>query len=331
METGSGEDRLIGRYFQPLATHPGAFGLIDDAAAITPPEGHDLVLKADAIIGGVHFFPDDPADDVARKALRVNLSDLAAKGAQPLGFLLSLALPGGVGEAWLAPFSAGLKDDAERYACPLLGGDTVFTPGPVMVSVAVFGSLPHGTMVRRAGAHAGDRVVVTGTIGDAALGLLVRREPAIADRWKLDAAMRDHLVSRYRLPQPRNGAAEALRRLASGGMDVSDGLVGDLAKLCRASAAMAEIEAERVPLSPAARRAVDADPALLETALTGGDDFEVVATVPPERCADLIAAAALAGIAVTEIGRIAAGEGTRFIAGDGRLMTFARPSFSHFD
>ncbi len=330
-ETGSGEDRLIGRYFRPLATHPGAFGLADDAAAIAPPQGHDLVLKADAIIGGVHFFPDDAPDLVARKALRVNLSDLAAKGARPLGFLLSLALPDGVGESWLAPFSAGLKDDAEHYGCPLLGGDTDFTPGPVTISIAAFGTVPHGTMVRRGGAHAGDRVVVTGTIGDAALGLLVRRDAGTVTRWSLDLVQRDHLVDRYRLPQPRNALAEALRRHASGGMDVSDGLVGDLAKLCAASGVRAAIEAARVPLSPAARRAIDAEPTLLETALTGGDDFEVVATVAPADRDALMAAAAGAGVALTDIGVVAAGEGALFFGPDGKAMTFARPSFSHFD
>src|SRR5882757_5748495 len=148
----SAEDRLIARHFAPLATHPGALGLSDDAAFIKPPAGCDLVLKTDAIIGGVHFFPEDAAHTVASKALRVNLSDLAAKGARPLGFLLSLALPKDIGEAWLADFAQGLRGDAEQFSCPLFGGDTVRTPGPVMVSVATFGAVPLGTMVRRAGA-----------------------------------------------------------------------------------------------------------------------------------------------------------------------------------
>jgi thiamine-monophosphate kinase len=167
----SGEDRLIARYFAPLATHPGAFRLVDDAAAVAPPPGCDLVLKADAIVGGIHFFDDDPADAVAQKALRVNLSDLAAKGAKPLGFLLSIALPKGIPETWLAAFSEGLKRDMEQFNCPLFGGDTVRSPGGVMISVTVIGSVPTGTMVKRGGAKVGDRVVVTGTIGDAALGL----------------------------------------------------------------------------------------------------------------------------------------------------------------
>src|SRR3989304_3241826 len=189
----SAEDRLIARFFAPLATHPGALGLSDDAAFITPPPGCDLVLKTDAIIGGVHFFADDAAHTVASKALRVNLSDLAAKGARPLGFLLSLALPADVGEGWLADFAEGLRGDAVLFACPLFGGDTDRTPGPITISIAMFGSVPQGTMVRRAGAIAGDRVFVSGTIGDAALALALRKG---AD-WKLEATQRQHLAARY--------------------------------------------------------------------------------------------------------------------------------------
>ena len=168
--TESAEERLIARYLRPLATHPGALGLIDDAAVLTPPPGCDLVLKTDGVIAGVHFFPNDPAEGIGRKALRMNLSDLAAKGAKPLGFLLSLALPAGTDEGWIAAFASGLGDDAERYGCPLLGGDTDHTPGPISVSIAAFGAVPHGRMVRRSTAKVGDCIVVTGTIGDAALG-----------------------------------------------------------------------------------------------------------------------------------------------------------------
>ncbi len=331
-ETGSGEDRLIARHFRPLATDPGAFGLSDDAAILVPPAGCDLVLKADAIIGGVHFLADDPPGMVAQKALRVNLSDLAAKGARPLGFLLSLALPKEIGDDWLAGFARGLKNDAERYGCPLFGGDTDRTPGPITVSIAAFGAVPHGAMIKRSGARPGDRVVVTGTIGDAVLGLKLRRDPDAAGRLGLDATMRDQLVSRYRLPQPRNAVADVMRRYASGGMDVSDGLAGDLAKLCRASGVDAIIDAARVPLSEGARRAVAAEPALLAELLTGGDDYEIIATAAAENLAALIKEAAAAGVAVTEIGRIDAGKGrAAFIGADGKPLVFARPSYSHFD
>ena len=285
----SAEDKLIARYFAPIAIHPGALGLSDDAAFIKPPAGCDLVLKTDAIIGGVHFFADDAPQNVAGKALRVNLSDLAAKGAKPLGFLLCLALPGDIGERWLTNFAEGLRSDAVLYGCPLFGGDTDRTPGPITVSIAMVGSVPEGTMVRRVGANAGDRVFVSGTIGDAALGLAVRK----GKDFKLADAHRQHLLGRYLLPQPRNALAEAVRTHASAAMDVSDGLAGDFAKLCRVSKVSAAIAAARVPLSDAAKAVIAADPAMLETALTGGDDYEIVCTVPLHR-ADSFRSAALA-------------------------------------
>src|SRR6266478_4939029 len=174
----SGEDSLIARYFRPLAADPGAFGLMDDAA-ILKASGDDTVVTTDTIVEGVHFLTDDPPDTVARKALRVNLSDLAAKGATPAGFVLTLALRA-ADDAWLAPFARGLGEDATEFGCPLLGGDTVSTPGPLMISITAFGRVPQGKMIRRNGAKAGDRVVVSGTIGDAALGLGVLKGGAVA-------------------------------------------------------------------------------------------------------------------------------------------------------
>lgn len=326
----SGEDRLIARHFKPLARHPGALGLIDDAATLGLPSGHELVLTVDAIVGGVHFFNQDPPDVVAGKALRVNLSDLAAKGAAPAGFLLTLALPKGIGDAWLKSFARALGADAEHYGCPLLGGDTVRTPGPLMVSITAFGTVPKGRMVRRDGAKVGDHVVVTGTIGDAALGLALRSDARTRRLWKLDGRSAQHLVARYLVPEPRNALAAAIRGHASGAMDVSDGLIGDLSKLCRASGVAAELDAQRVPLSPAAQAVLTADPGLIETILTGGDDYEVVATVPPRKLAAFRAAARAVGVPVTPIGRIVAGRGTRVHGPDGRPLTFARGSFSHF-
>lgn len=324
----SGEDRLIAKFFAPVATHPGALDLTDDCGVVTLPPGHDLVLTTDAIVGGVHFFTVDPAYAIAGKAMRVNLSDLAAKGAVPLGFLVSLALPIEIGEDWLVGFAEGLRGDADRYACPLFGGDTVRTPGPVTVSVSMFGSLPQGTMVRRAGARPGDRIFVSGTIGDAALGFVLRRDPA--KDWKLSAADRQHLSDRYLLPQPRTALAEAVRTHASAAMDVSDGLAGDLAKLCRVSQVAATVEAARIPLSDAARALVAAEPSLFETALTGGDDYEIVCTVPPEKADSFRAAAGKAGVTVTELGMIEAGQGTRFFSAEGAPLTFSHASFSHF-
>ena len=327
----SGEDRLIARYFAPLAKHPGAFGLADDAAALAPPVGCDLVLKADGIVAGVHFFPDDPPDTVAKKALRANLSDLAAKGARPLGFLLTLALPREIGDAWLAPFARGLGADAEAFGCPLLGGDTDSTTGPITISIAALGAVPQGKMLRRAGASAGDRVVVTGTIGDAALGLLLRKDKAAAERWGLGLEVSNNLQQRYLVPQPRLAIAEILRAHASAAMDVSDGLAGDLAKLCRASAVNAEIEVARVPLSTGARAALAKEPALIETIITGGDDYEVLACVPADKIETLRQQASAAGVPISEIGVVAAGEGrARFLGSGGEPLVFACMSFSHF-
>jgi thiamine-monophosphate kinase len=324
----SGEDRLIARYFRPIARHPGAFDLIDDAAALAPAPGHELVLKVDAIVGSVHFFSDDPADTVAKKALRVNLSDLASKGAKPVGFLLTLALPKHVSPRWLHAFSRGLASDAKRYNCPVLGGDTVRTPGPVTVSITAFGTLPKGRMVHRFGARPGDHVLVTGTIGDAVLGLKLRTGEGA--RWKLRSAERNHLASRYLVPRPRNAIAEAVRAHATASMDVSDGLAGDLAKLCRASKVGADIEVGRVPLSKAARLALASNGKLIEPMLSGGDDFEVLCTVPPRKLAAFQAAARKARVPVTAIGRIVKGEGARFLRADGKPLRFKRASFSHF-
>jgi thiamine-monophosphate kinase len=325
----SGEDSLIARYFKPLATDPGAFGLVDDAA-ILKAQGEDIVVTTDAIVEGVHFLPDDPPDTVARKALRVNLSDLAAKGARAAGFVLTLALRRAE-DAWLSAFARGLGEDARTFDCPLLGGDTVSTPGPLTVSITAFGRAPAGQMVPRTGARPGDRVMVTGTIGDAAIGLDILTGGPAASALASDAAARDMLIGRYRVPQPRNALAGAMRAHASGAMDVSDGLAGDLAKLCAASHVSAVIEVPRIPISAAAQgvlahRAVD-----IEAMISGGDDYEILCTVPDTSCAALSAAAAQAGIALTPIGTVIAGsDAPRFLDNEGRELPLARRSYSHF-
>ena len=325
---GSGEDTLIARYFRPLATDPGAFDLNDDAAAITP-SGDDIVVTTDAIVEGVHFLPDDPPDSVARKALRVNLSDLAAKGATPAGFVLTLALRS-ADEAWLKPFAAALGEDAIQFGCPLLGGDTVSTPGPLMISITAFGHVPAGQMVHRSGARPGDRVMVTGTIGDAALGLAVLRGGKILAAVS-DAVARDRLIGRYRVPQPRLALAAVVRKFASAAMDVSDGLAGDLTKLCGVSGVSAVIDTGSIPLSTAARDLVSRGVAELETLIAGGDDYEILCTVAEGRVAAFTDASLQAGVTVSSIGMIVAGGAVpQFLDRQGREMALNQRSYSHF-
>jgi thiamine-monophosphate kinase len=327
----SAEELLIIRHFRALATDPGAFDLADDAAILTPRAGCDLVLKTDPIISGVHFFPDEQPEAVARKALRVNLSDLAAKGAEPAGFLMALALPESASEDWLARFARALGEDAEHYRCPLLGGDTDRTPGLLTVSITAFGTVPRGTMVRRCGARIGDRIMVTGTIGDAALGLELRRAGAGEPWAALAPDERAHLLARYQVPEPRINLSRALLAHASAAMDISDGLAGDLARMCRGSAVSAEVEVARVPLSAAARATLRVAPARIDTVLTGGDDYEVLCTVPAGKLEAFEQAAASSGTRVTSIGSITEGVGApRFIDSSGATLVFRQASFSHF-
>ena len=325
----SGEDALIARYFRPLATDLGAFNLIDDAA-ILKAAGDDIVVTTDAVVEGVHFLSDDPPDSVARKALRVNLSDLAAKGATPAGFVLTLALRG-ADDAWLAPFARGLGEDAAQFGCPLLGGDTVSTPGPLMISITAFGRVPAGKMVHRSGARPGDRVVVTGTIGDAALGLDILKGGAVAAVLADDAAARQMLVGRYRIPQPRNALATAVRDHASAAMDVSDGLAGDLAKLCAASGVSAAIDAPSVPTSAAAAALLARGAVGIEAIVSGGDDYEILCAIPEGSLAAFAQAAALARVAVTSIGTVIADTSApRFLDAQGTEIALPRLSYSHF-
>ncbi len=322
----SAEDSLISRYFRPLATDPGAFDLTDDAATLRS-SADDLVVTTDAIVEGVHFLPNDPPDTIARKSLRVNLSDLAAKGAVPAGFVLTLALRA-ADDAWLTAFARGLGEDATEFGCPLLGGDTVSTPGPLMISITAFGRVPPGNMVRRNGAKAGDRVLVSGTIGDAALGLDLLKGGGTA---ALGGDEREMLIGRYRVPQPRVALAQAVRDHASAAMDVSDGLAGDLAKLCAASGVSAAIDAQSIPLSDPARALLNSGAVGIESIVSGGDDYEILCTIPENRLEAFAQAAALAGVPVTSIGTIIAGIALpRFIDGQGTEIALPRLSYSHF-
>lgn len=303
------EDALIARYFAPLAG-PEGLRLEDDAARLQPTPGQNLVLTKDMLVAGVHFFPQDPPGAIARKALRVNLSDLAAKGAVPRGFLLGLALPADTTEAWLSAFAGGLAADAATFACPVLGGDTVATPGPLTISITALGETP--AMVPRGGAQVGDLIYISGTIGGAALGLPLRRHQLGLDApppdWvaQLGADHAGALVERYLLPQPRLALRAALRH-ARAAMDVSDGFVGDLSKMLHLARATARLDRSGLPFSPAAEAAFALAPELIRQALTGGDDYEVLATVAPDEAAAFEDAARIAGVRVTRVGLVEAG------------------------
>lgn len=323
----AGEFDLIARHFAPLAkgTH-GAFGLTDDAALLKSPKGQALVVTADAIVAGIHFLPDDPPDLIARKLLRVNLSDLAAKGAVPLAYLITCAFPRGVAENWIARFVRGLKADQRQFGIALLGGDTVATPGPATFSVTMFGRAGGRAMLRRAGAKPGHLICVTGTVGDAGLGLAELRTPHPG----LSAAQRKYLVGRYRLPQPRTELGPHLHGLASAALDVSDGLVQDIGHLARASGVRAVIDAAAVPLSPAARALEKADAGTRPRAFSAGDDYEIAFTIPPRRLKELQVTAEQARTRVSVIGRVTEGQGVTLTGPDGREIAPGPGGFDHF-
>ena len=320
-----GEFERIARFFAPLAA-PEALGLVDDVAIIPGPPGEQYVLKTDAIVEGVHFLADDPADQVAQKLLRVNLSDLAGKGATPVGYLLTTALPRERDEAWLELFTQGLARDQKEFGIGLLGGDSVATTGPVTLSVAAVGRVHAGKTVLRSGAKPGDTVFVSGTLGDGALGLRALRGQLPA----LPAAERDYLAERYRLPRPRLRLGLRLVGTARAMMDVSDGLVADLGHVCETSGVGAVVEAARLPLSPAARAAVSADGSLLMAVLAGGDDYELLFTAAADAAQTVAAVALETNIPVTAIGRIERGQGVRVIDATGAPIFVSDGGYQHF-
>jgi thiamine-monophosphate kinase len=319
-----GEFGRIARFFAPLAAGaPGALGLTDDAALVDCPAGERLVVTVDAMVEGVHFLSRDPPDLIARKLVRVNLSDLAAMAARPVGYFLTTALPKSHGDGWLEGFAAGLAQDQAEFGITLLGGDSVSTPGPVSLTLTALGRVAVGGEVRRGGARPGDLVFVSGTIGDGALGLEAAQGKLDG---LLDPAEVAFLADRYRLPRPRVGLGPRLSGLATAMMDVSDGLVGDLGHICAVSRVAGVIEAGRVPLSAAAARLPDR----LATVLTGGDDYELLFTAPPDRQADVRAAAKAAAVPVTAIGRIEAGQGVRVLDRAGSEIPLDGLGWRHF-
>jgi thiamine-monophosphate kinase len=332
-----GEEAIIALLAPLTEGAPGALGLQDDCALLAPEPGTELVLKTDPVAEGVHFLPGDAPEDVAWKALAVNVSDLAAKGATPVGYLMALSFPDAPSRRWLTAFAAGLRQAQTRFGCRLLGGDTDRRPGPLTVSITAIGSVPQGGMVRRTTAQAGCALLVSGSIGDAALGLALAREPVLAAAWGLSQPEVDHLIGRYRRPQPRLALGPLLRQYAAAAMDLSDGLVKDLERMLRGSGVGGRLRTADVPLSGPARKVLAREPGRLAQLITGGDDYEVLAAVAgPERCEELRTAAIQAGVALTEVGAVGPaawpehGSGLLVAAPGGSPLALDRAGWDHF-
>lgn len=322
---GLGEFGRIERFFTPLAG-PGGLGLKDDAALVDCTPGHRLIVSVDAIVEGVHYLPDDPPDLVARKLLRVNLSDLAAMGARPLHYLLATALPAARGDDWVARFAAGLAEDQARFGVALLGGDSVSTSGPAVLSLTAIGEVAAGAEIRRSGARPGDRIWVSGTIGDAFLGLKV----LCGDYPALMPADRAVLAARFQLPEPRTELGPRLAGIAHAMCDVSDGLLADLGHICEASGTGATVALASLPLSPAARLAAAGDPDMPAHLAVAGDDYELLFTAPPEAEQTIQRLAAELDLPITPIGTVGTGAGVRLVDAGGNPIPVEAAGYRHF-
>jgi thiamine-monophosphate kinase len=324
---GLDEFALIDRLFLPLAeAAPESLRLTDDVALIEAGKGEQWAVTTDAIVAGVHFLPGDPPDLIARKLIRVNLSDLAAKGAEPRFLLLAACFPEDVSGEWLDRFASGLKFDCAQFKVALIGGDTVATPGPLTLSLTALGIVERNSALLRSNARSGDNIWVSGSLGDAALGLLVARRGAVG----LAREHAEYLLDRYRLPQPRLALGRRLHGLAHAAMDISDGLLGDLGHICQASGLAAEVEAASLPRSPAARAALDAGLGDLATLAGGGDDYELLFTAPPAADAALHRLSKELGLPLTRIGRMLPGHGVGLIGPDGHAIAVAHAGYRHF-
>ncbi len=322
----SGEFARISKIFAPLtAGSPGAFGLTDDAAIIQPRAGYDLVVTTDTLIAGVHFLTDDDPGAIAKKLLRVNLSDLAAMGARPIAYTLSIALPSNVEDAWLEAFAAGLAGDQAEFAVALIGGDSVAISGPVALTLTAVGDVVRGRALRRSGAKVGDIVLVSGTVGDAAAGLAVAKDGAAG----LSEQDRRYLLRRYTMPEPRLALGRKLCGIAHAVIDISDGLVADLGHIADCAAVAIEIEAAKIPLSPAVRLAMDGDIISMDGVLGGGDDYELAVTVPETARNVMSVFERSLALPLTEIGRVHDGAGVHVLGPNGIDITPTKKGYTH--
>ncbi|HWY61836.1 MAG TPA: thiamine-phosphate kinase [Rhizomicrobium sp.] len=319
------EFEIIAEIFAPLAVAPGAFGLKDDAAAIAARPGFDLIVTIDQIAEGTDFFAFDPAGAIAQKALRVNLSDLAAKGAEPAYYLLSLSLPVSVTLDWLTAFAAGLAEDQKTYGISLLGGDTSRAEGPLAITITAFGFVPEGRMVKRSGARAGDAVYVTGTIGDSGGGLAIFKR----EKHALTETQRDHLTGRYQLPEPPVVFGAALRELASASVDVSDGLIADLGHIAAGSGVGIQLFGEKIPRTDALRALWGEGMDAIGRAVTAGDDYQIAFTANPAMDSKIQFASRNTGVSVTCIGTVTTGQDVELLL-HGESYNVSKPGYRHF-
>lgn len=321
------EFSLINDLFAPLAG-PEGLGLKDDAALLSPNPGYELVLTKDAVAEGRHYFPDDPPELIARKLLRMNLSDLAAKGARPVGYLLACAWGTNCGLDWISRFSEGLAGDQRHYGIALFGGDTVRTEGPSVFSLTAIGEVKSGQMVRRSGARPGDAIFVTGATGNAALGLQVRRGTLPVK----DEADRGVLLEHYLLPDPPYAFGREFGRYASAALDVSDGLIADATHLATASAVTLTIRRADIPLSEAAARVVGDQPDAWPVVAGGGDDYQILFTADPADEASVLRLGSQLETTVTRIGEVLpqSGEAVRFLDENGTMLAVEQGGFRHF-
>jgi thiamine-monophosphate kinase len=322
-----GEFGLIDRLFAPLSrSAPGAFNLKNDGALVTPPDGTSLVVTKDLMVAGVHYPLSEDPSIIARRLLRVNLSDLAAMGATALSYALGLALPREIEAEWLDGFVAGLALDQEEFGIALIGGDTVATTGPTVLSLTAFGAAPADAIHTRAGAGVGDDIFVSGTIGDGVLGLRV----VSGELRALSENDQAELAARFRLPQPRLALGEALRGIATCAIDVSDGLIADLGHLCEESGVAGRVSAGAVPLSDAARRALASPNLDIGMLLGGGDDYELLFCAAPAQRPRVEAVGRTLGIPLTHIGTVSRGTDISVIDDDGRQLALEQPGYQHF-
>ncbi len=325
------EEDLIRRFLAPLAAeNPGALGLLDDCALLKAPIGQELVLTTDAVAAGVHFFPDDAPEDIAWKALAVNVSDLAGKGANPIAYQMALSFPQSPEEDWLTKFADGLRSAQQRFGLTLAGGDTDRRPGPITITITAIGSVAAGTMVRRTTARAGDRILISGTLGDAAFGLQLRRDSSLAKSWELSTGEQEYLLGRYLRPEPRLALREALICHASAAMDISDGLAKDLGRMCRASSCGAQVNSSLLPLSLAANKVLSGSAGRMTAIVAGGDDYEILAAVSPDRVERFRQLAAVRGVSITDVGVFAGTVGVDIVGAGGLPLDLDSTGWDHF-